>query len=94
MAHFEKIQRDTSNFVWTSHGLLVEMTENTHWYWDASRDSHGTTVGKLTLDNPRESLSDKFITKYADEAQWTKASTFPARVVKARQTYKARPNLD
>ena len=93
MAHFEKIQRDQSNFVWTSHRLLVEMTENTHWYWDASRDHHGTTAGKLTLDNPGSNLSQTFITKFANDAQWTKASTFPKKVVEARQAYKARSNL-
>jgi hypothetical protein len=93
MVHFKKIQRDTSNFVYTSHGLLVEMTENTHWFWDASRDHHGTTLGKLTLENTRQHLSSSFMTKFADEAQWTRASTFPTRVVEARQTYKERPNL-
>jgi hypothetical protein len=83
----QKVQRDTSNFVWNSHGLLVELIENTHWYWDASADSHGSTIGKLAIDYPKEKLNPTFMMKFADEAQWTRVSTIPKRVVDASQTY-------
>jgi hypothetical protein len=63
------------------------MIENAHWYWDASTDAHGSTVSKLTIEHPGQSLNPTFMTNYADETQWTKVSTFPTRVVNASQTY-------
>lgn len=75
------IARDESNFVWASHGLLVEMAHNTLWFWDSKNDHHGTTLNSLML--AKSSLTPKARRDNASLAQWTRVYTIPERVQKA-----------
>jgi hypothetical protein len=69
--------------VWTSHNLIVELNDQTFWYWNAPKDAHGTTQNMLALTNPKK--YQRFIThsKYKDQAQWTRVFVMPHAVVEA-----------
>lgn len=73
-----------SNFVWTSHKLIVEMKKNMFWYWDTSSDSHETTHSKLTLmkDDWRLHARDS-----PNTGQWTRVITMPSAVVASVNVY-------
>jgi hypothetical protein len=68
---------DESNFVWTSHKLVVEMKENMMWFWDAAVDAHGTTHSALSMRKENWKL---YARDYPDHGQWTRVLTIPHAV--------------
>jgi hypothetical protein len=67
--------------VWCSHSLVVELAENSFWFWDASTDKHGTTMNSLALFHPKSYKS--YITKEPEMAQWTQVSVMTHAVMAA-----------
>ena len=57
------------------------MAENMFWGWDARKDPHGTSHGRLYLTYPR--LYKTAFVKNKDSAQWTVAWTVPRTVGQA-----------
>jgi hypothetical protein len=80
----KQLHRNSSNFVWISHAILVEMANNMHWFWLAAKDEHGTTVSREAMMNPQQ-VTPKFIRENPGFAQHTVASVLPMAVVKAQQ---------
>lgn len=76
----EQIPTDESNFVYVSHKLIVEMRQNMLWFWDASKDSHGTTHCHLSSS---ETKWKEFATSDEDSGQWTRVMTMPHAVATA-----------
>ncbi|KAF9521914.1 hypothetical protein CPB83DRAFT_840876 [Crepidotus variabilis] len=78
----ESMPRKSSNFFWASHNLLVELSSNAYWFWNASEDEHGTTINHLLMKE--NALMDKVhLRKHAGDHQATRASVLPKRVVDA-----------
>ena len=69
---------DESNFVWTSHRLIVEMKKNMFWFWNAPVDMHGTTHSRLSLEQENWKA---YAVKYPEAGQWTRVMTIPHTVV-------------
>lgn len=69
---------DESNFVWSSHKLIVEMQKNMFWFWNAPVDMHGTTHSRLSLEQENWKV---YAAKYPDAGQWTRVMTMPHAVV-------------
>jgi hypothetical protein len=68
---------DESNFVWTSHKLVVEMKENMMWFWNAVVEAHGTTHSALSMRKENWKL---YARDYPDHGQWTRVMTIPQAV--------------
>jgi hypothetical protein len=81
LIELQQIKRDQSNFVWTSHGLVVEMAENVFWFWNAPEDSHGTTMNDLALKHPRSYKT--YVATEPERAQWTRVSVMTHAVMVA-----------
>jgi hypothetical protein len=78
------LDRNSSNFVWISHRVLVEMADNMHWFWMAAKDKHGTTVSCEGMMDP-PNVTAKFIQENPGFAQHTVASVLPMAVIKAQR---------
>src|SRR5688572_29093808 len=78
-----QIPRDESNFVFVSHGLIVELEHMAWWFWNAPEHHHGTTQNTLGLLYP--DTYQKFMTlpEYNQLAQWTRAFVMPRAVTDA-----------
>jgi hypothetical protein len=77
---YVQIPRNESNFVWTSHNLVVELDHMTYWFWNAPKDAHGTTQNALSLRHPKS--YKKYINKpgQKERAQWTRVFVIPTAV--------------
>ncbi|TFK18405.1 hypothetical protein FA15DRAFT_660700 [Coprinopsis marcescibilis] len=75
-----ELNRNTSNFVWASHAVIVEMSSNMYWYWKADEDGHGTTVNIQNIKNPEAKLTPTLIRNSAGDAQWTRVSVLSRAV--------------
>lgn len=75
------LQRHESNFVYTSHALVIELADQGHWFWNASDDAHGSTLNDLALRHP-ETCRPATI-REDNTAQWTRVLVMPRRVVAA-----------
>ena len=80
-----KVQRNESNFVWTSHSLIVELNHHSWWFWNAPEDEHGTTMNSLALKHPDSYKSYMTNEDAKERAQWTRAFVIPRAVSKAHQ---------
>jgi hypothetical protein len=80
----EQLDRNSSNFVWISHGVLLEMAANMRWFWLAKEDEHGSTVSREAMMNPAK-VTARFISENPDFAQRTVVSVLPMAVVKAHE---------
>lgn len=36
-----------------SHNLILELHEQAHWFWNAAKDEHGTTIGIEDINNEK-----------------------------------------
>jgi hypothetical protein len=71
--------------MWTGYKLIVELEEDSFWFWQAAKDMHGTTMNSIAARHKR-SHESYFRDKSAkDRAQWTRAMTLPRAVVHASQ---------
>ena len=62
---------------------MVELNEFSHWFWDAPKDAHGTTMNSLALGHPasyKGYIRDEEANK---RAQWTRVFVMPHSVVMA-----------
>ena len=66
--------------------LIVELSYDAHWFWNAFEDAHGSTSNKLAMRNPKRWKG--CIKSHPEDAQWTYAQTIPQAVAAAslRQT--------
>ncbi|KAF8074472.1 hypothetical protein FPV67DRAFT_1445537 [Lyophyllum atratum] len=81
MRRSAQMKRSESNFVWSSHGVVIEMAERLFWFWDAPNDSHGTTTNDLALSHPAN--YGAYIKSAPDRAQWTRVTVLPSAVLAA-----------
>jgi hypothetical protein len=65
--------------------LVVELSEDAHWFWNAQKDWHGTTANKLILANPTR--WKQIVKNDPERGQWTNVQTIPARVAEASIRY-------
>ena len=72
-----QVKRNESNFVWASHGLVVELAENAYWFWNAPKDAHGTTMNSIALGHPDKYGAFFKQDKGEEAAQWTRALVMP-----------------
>jgi len=78
--HFE-VKRHEKNFYWSSHRLIVELKEQAHWFWDASKDEHGTTIGSDDIkDEKHKPPTSAFVRDHLEDAQLTRVSVLPKAV--------------
>jgi len=77
-----EVHRRESNFVWGNHQVILELNENSHWFWRANIDAHGTTTNKAVMQHPRKWKTLEFLNK-EDVAQWTRVNTIPKAVADA-----------
>ncbi|KAF8053701.1 hypothetical protein FPV67DRAFT_1462010, partial [Lyophyllum atratum] len=82
MRRSAQMKRSESNFVWSSHGVVIEMAERLFWFWDAPNDSHGTTTNDLALSHPAN--YGAYIKSAPDRAQWTRVHRSPVRSFSSR----------
>jgi hypothetical protein len=75
------MNRNTYNFAYISHRLLVELETDTRWVWNATEDYHGTTSGDFPKECPEMTLG--FIKHNLMSAQWTRVSVIPQSVLLA-----------
>lgn len=61
--------------------LIVELSEDAHWFWRATEDAHGTTSNEVAMNNPVR-WKDSIVYK-PNTAQWTYAETIPQAVANA-----------
>ncbi|GLB45607.1 hypothetical protein LshimejAT787_2400650 [Lyophyllum shimeji] len=76
-----QVKRDESNFVFHSHGVVVEMAEGMYWFWNAPKDFHGTTINEVALQRPK--TYQKYMSTAPNRAQWTRATVLTSAVVAA-----------
>lgn len=76
-----QVTRNESNFVYGDYRLIVELSNDAHWFWDASRDAHGTTSNNVAMCKP--SSWKKSITDRPNAAQWAYVQTIPQAVARA-----------
>ena len=76
-----QVERHKSNFVYGDYKLIVELSDDAHWFWRATEDVHGTTSNRLAMDRP-ERWKDCIIQRQ-NGAQWTFAQTIPKAVADA-----------
>jgi hypothetical protein len=79
--HVLQIHRKESNFVYSDYKLIVELSYDCHWFWNAAEDAHGTTTNQLTMSKPVR-WKDGTI-HMLDKAQWTSAQMIPLAVASA-----------
>jgi len=60
---------------------VVELAENTFWFWNAPKDEHGTTMNDLALRHPKSYKG--YISTEPDRAQWTRVSVMTHAVMAA-----------
>jgi hypothetical protein len=89
--HILQIQREESNFVYGDYKLIVELSHDAHWFWDATKDAHGTTSNKLAMSKPDR--WKKYIAGQPNAAQWTCAQTIPYAVASSASNSK-QPKTD
>ena len=58
--------------------LLVELSQDAHWFWDAMNNAHGTTSNNVAMSRP-DNWKDHIV-KQPNAAQWTYAQTIPQAV--------------
>ena len=80
-----KVQRNESNFVWTSHSLIVELNHHSWWFWNAPEDAHGTTMNNLALKHPTSYKTYIGKENVKERAQWTRTFVIPHAVSTAHQ---------
>ena len=69
------------NFYWSSHRLILELEEQAHWFWDASNDEHGTTIGSNDINGEICVLpTSAFVRDHIEDAQLTWVSVLPKAV--------------
>jgi hypothetical protein len=78
-----QIPRNESNFVWTSHNLIVELDHMAYWFWNAPEDAHGTTQNSMALKHPLRYSGFILDPQYKDKAQWTRVFVIPTAVAAA-----------
>jgi hypothetical protein len=76
-----QVTRKESNFVYGDFKLIVELSHDCHWFWNAFEDAHGSTSNWLAMTNPSNWQSH--IKSHPDDAQWTYAQTIPKAVADA-----------
>ncbi|KAJ3529133.1 hypothetical protein NMY22_g9125 [Coprinellus aureogranulatus] len=87
------LDRFTSNFVLTSHGVVIELAPNAFWFWRARDHEHGTTVNKDLITDPKLRYTKGYIQKNPDGAQWTQGFD-PTRVFVKLQADAAFPDYN
>jgi hypothetical protein len=78
-----QVKRHESNFVFTSHALIIELAEQAYWFWNAPEDAHGSTLNDLALQHPRSYHGYVTLETADNRAQWTRVQVMPHRVVAA-----------
>lgn len=76
-----QVTRKESNFVYGDYKLIVELSHDARWFWDAKEDAHGTTSNNVAMSKPKR-WKDCIVSK-PDMAQWTYAQTIPKAVANA-----------
>lgn len=78
-----QILRHESNFMWAEFKLVLELAQDSFWFWDACKHAHGTTMNHIAMHH-RQSHEKYFRVKDArDAAQWTRVLTLPEAVGKS-----------
>jgi hypothetical protein len=67
--------------VYSDYQLIVELSHDSHWFWNAANDAHGTTSNNLAMSKP-DKWRD-YITGKPDAAQWSYVQTIPKAVANA-----------
>ena len=62
--------------------MIMELNENSHWFWRANKVSHGTTTNKIAMQHPGKWKMGKLVEK-EESAMWTRANTIPKAVADA-----------
>ena len=75
-----QVKSHESNFVYTSHALVIELAEEAYWFWNAPYDAHGSTLNNLALSHPRSYHGYVTLERAYNRAQWT-------RVIFSSQTH-------
>ena len=86
IADCHQIDRTEANFVYGDYKLVVELIEDSHWFWRAYHDAHGTTSSYTVLCNPKtwkQAAKDQ-----PHLGQWTDGHTIPARVADAAKRHR------
>jgi hypothetical protein len=65
--------------------MILELLEDTFWFWNAPEDFHGTSMCALTLKHPDNYQS--YAKSHPKKAQWARVMTMPHRVVAAHQRH-------
>ena len=73
------------NFVYGDYKLVVELSEDARWFWNASNDAHGTISNGLIMDGPVRWKD--CIVKQPDGGQWTFTQTIPQTVANAAKKH-------
>jgi len=82
LALMNQVHRRESNFVLGNHWVILELNEDSHWFWRANVDAHGTTTNQIAMQHPKKWKAPNFLDK-EDVAQWTRANTIPKAVADA-----------
>jgi hypothetical protein len=75
---------NTNNFFFASHGVILELRNNTMWFWEGF-EPHGTTVSTNTLASPAANYTRAAIRNQQMEGQWTRVSVLPKAVAQAHR---------
>ena len=78
-----QVKRHESNFVFASRALVIELTNQAYWFWNAQDDAHGSTFNDLALRHPRSYRRYVTLEKADNKAQWTRVLVMPHTVVAA-----------
>lgn len=78
-----QVTRHESNFVYTSHGLVIELADQTYWFWNSPDDAHGSTLNHLALTHPGSYHRYVTLETADNRAQWTRVLVMPRSVVAA-----------
>lgn len=84
-----QVKRHESNFVYASHGLVVELADQAYWFWNAPDDAHGSTLNQLALRHPRSYRGYVKLEQADTRAQWTRVLVMPHTVVAANLSKEA-----
>ena len=63
----------------------MELEEQAHWFWDAPKDEHGTTLNQLVLGHPTNYRSYAADPEASHRGQWTRVFVMPRRVTAAKR---------
>ena len=81
LIYYNKVNRHEKNFYWASHDLILELKEQAHWFWDGSKDEHGTTIGSDDFkDEESKPPTSAFVRDHLEDAQLTRVSVLPKAV--------------